>query len=102
MALMEGIYADLDKLKVIREWLEPKTLIETYSFHGLVYFYRRFIKRFSTITAPISGCFRLETFKWTLAAHKAYLDIKQKKIEAPVLRYFDLSMVFEIACDVSV
>ena len=34
-------------------------------------------------------------------AHKPYLEIKQKIIEAPVLRHSDLSKVFELACDAS-
>jgi len=51
-------------------------LIESCSFHGLVSFYKRFIKGFSTITAPITEYLKLETFKWTLATHKTYLDIK--------------------------
>ena len=30
----QGISADLDKAKAIREWPEPKTIIEARSFHG--------------------------------------------------------------------
>lgn len=76
-------------------------MTETRSFHDLVSFYRRFIKGFSTITTPITECMRLGDFKWTPAAHRAYLEIKQKMIEALVLRHPDLSKVFEVACDAS-
>ena len=34
------ISVDPEKVRVIREWLEPKSITETRSFHGLAYFYK--------------------------------------------------------------
>ena len=42
---------------------------------------------------------KLETFKWTPIAYKAYLDIKLNVIKALELRHPDLFEVFEVACD---
>ena len=52
------ISGDLEKVKVIREWPEPKSIIETYSFHGLAYLYRRF----NTIMAYITECLKNKEF----------------------------------------
>ena len=57
-----GILAYPKKVKVIRDWLEPKFITETSSFHGLSSFYKRFIRGFSTIMTPIIECSKNEEF----------------------------------------
>ena len=96
-----GISADLEKVRVIREWHEPKSIIETRSFHGLTSLYRRFIWGFSTIMAPMIECLKNEEFQWSNAASQTFREIKVKMTEAPVLRYLDFTKVFEGACDAS-
>jgi hypothetical protein len=46
----------MDEKKVIsiQECPTPKSIIEVRSFHSLTGFYRRFVKRFSTLATPLT------------------------------------------------
>ena len=74
-----------------------------YSKVCLVSFYRKFIKNFRGICAPLTETIRgdRKEFKWTTAAARSFELLKKKVIEQPVLPLPDFNKVFQVDCDAS-
>ena len=57
-----GIAVDPVNTTAIREWPTPWSMFDARSFHGLAKFYRRFVRNFSSLAAPLTNVFRQTQF----------------------------------------
>jgi hypothetical protein len=87
---------DPEKVNEIKNWSSPKSVFEVRSFHGLASFYRKFIRNFSGISAPMMDTVkkRHKYFHWTEEAEKSFNLLKKKINEQPILVFLDFSKTF--------
>ncbi|KAI2644450.1 Transposon Tf2-9 polyprotein [Labeo rohita] len=93
----------LHKLRKHRLYLELEKFKELQRFLGFANFYRRFIKDYSTITAPLTSLLRgkPKTICWNLSAHEAFLQLKKIFSTAPLLHHPDPELPFTVEVDAS-
>lgn len=101
MVSKDGLRMDKEKVKVIVEWHVPRTIIEVRIFHGLETLYRKFIRNFSSIIAPITKCTKGKEFVWNKEAGESFELLKKMVTTSPILVLPDFSKVFEVDYDAS-
>jgi len=74
------------KVEAINNWTACRDVGEVRAFMGLSGYYRRFIKDFSAIAAPLYNLTRKESdFCWTPECQDAFDELRRRLVEGPVL-----------------
>ncbi|GBG78496.1 hypothetical protein CBR_g26525 [Chara braunii] len=98
----DGIKPEDSKIATIRDWPTPRTLTELRSFLGLANYYRKFVRNFSTIAAPLRKLLKKEAiWQWDKDCTSALKRLKRALIEYPVLKVADPSLPFVVTMDAS-
>ncbi len=99
----EGIAMDDNKVNAVVNWPCPKNLKELQRFLGFANFYRRFIKGFSSVAAPLTSMTKRISHRlhWTPSAVEAFDQLKQRFTTAPILHHPDPDLPFIVEVDAS-
>jgi hypothetical protein len=94
---------DPEKVKAIKEWSSPRSMFEVRRFNGLASFYRKLIRDFSGICAPMMDTMKKwhKYFKWTEEAERSFNILKEKITERPILVLPNFEKTFQVRCDTS-
>jgi hypothetical protein len=99
----EGLKMDDHKVKAILDWELPKSVPALRSFLGLASYYRKFIKNFVKMAAPLTNLLKksFRTYEWDGTCDEAFETLKGILVKAPVLKLPDFDKDFEIHFDAS-
>jgi hypothetical protein len=97
----DGVRVDLKKIEAMQDWPHPKTLKSLRGFLGLTRYYRKFVKNYGKIVAPLTALLKKNSFTWTPVAAQAFQTLKTTMCTTPVLAFPDFTKTFVLECDAS-
>ena len=98
----QGVRMMEDKVKAVQEWPTPTKVAHVRSFLGTAGYYRKFIKDFSKIAAPLSELTHDNVpFTWGAPQDSAFKTLKTAMQQDPVLILPDPKLPFTVHTDAS-
>ncbi|KAK3537964.1 hypothetical protein QTP70_024792 [Hemibagrus guttatus] len=98
-----GVEMDVDKVWAMTEWSAPSTIRVLQQFLGFANFYRRFIRNYSSVAAPLTSLLRgkPKRLAWMDQARAAFQRLKDSFTTAPILCHPDPDRPFVVEVDAS-
>ena len=69
---IDGVHVHMEKIRAILDWPTPKNVTKLKGFLGLCTYYRRYVKGFSQLPAPLTNLTKKETFNWIDGAQQIF------------------------------
>ena len=93
---------DPKKVEAVFNWPRPTNVTEIRSFLGMAGYYRRFVKDFSRISAPLTRLIRKQVkFEWDDTYEQSFQKLKDCLTTAPVLALPTNQGGMTVYCDAS-
>ena len=100
VVLASGVSVDPEKVEAIMSWEMPKSVFELRSFLGFLGEYRRFIKDFSRLAAPMTRLTRKEAkLEWNELCERAFQELKRRLTLAPIMIVPERGQRYIVYCD---
>ena len=98
----KGVEMQKEKIEKVLNWPVPRNIKEVQKFLGLANYYRRFIKDFARIAAPLHVLVRKEQkWKWEKKQEEVFKKLKMVFTTEPILAILDIDREIIVEADVS-
>ena len=98
----DGVQPDSSKFEKVQNLPIPRNPTDVKSVLGLFNFYKKFVKGYSKICAPLFNLLQKDkSFLWNESCQEAFDTLKNALINAPILAYPDMNRPFTLSCDAS-
>jgi hypothetical protein len=81
----EGVLVDPKKVVAMQDWPHPKTLKILRGFLGLTGYYKKFVKNYGKIVAPLTSLLKKNSFVWSEVVAHAFVALKDAMCTTLVL-----------------
>jgi hypothetical protein len=93
------VRVDPKKIEAMQDWPHPKTLKILRGFMGLTGYYRKFVKNYGNIVAPLTALIKNNSFTWTPTAAQDFQTLKMAMCTTLVSTLPDFTKTFVLECD---
>jgi len=100
----DAIGMESDRISTIEDWPTPESVPDVQVLLGFANLYRRFIRKYAKVTAPISNLLKTQRsrkWEWTRDAELTIQKLKKAFTEAPILQHFNPQKLIILQTDAS-